>query len=107
MRKPATKPVRPRGRSRAKAPTTPDPIEIAMEAEALDAAADSPAQMLLIDHRRLVRWQIASEQGSVAVKLLTAAAALGGAVALAVLAWQASRADGIVLEPFTVPQALQ
>jgi len=107
MRKPATKPARPRRSARAKAPTTPDPIEIAMEAEASDVAADSPARLLLIDSRRLVRWQIASEQAGVAVKLLTAAAGLTGALGLAVLAWQASQADGIVLEPFTVPATLQ
>ena len=33
-------------------PTTPDPIEIAMEAEAQDTSADSPARVLLTVRRQ-------------------------------------------------------
>ena len=40
------------------APTTPDPIEIAMEAEAGDTAPDSPARRLLIRQERLIEEQI-------------------------------------------------
>ena len=56
-------PKTPASRGKASpAPTTPDPIEIAMEAEAEDTSADSPARRLLIDQGRLVRWQIAKER---------------------------------------------
>lgn len=96
-------------RRRAKveaAPTTPDPIEIAMEAEARDRRPDSPARTLLVNQNRLVRRQIASEDLSIALKLLTAAAGLAVAVALALMIWSASRADGLVIEAFSVPPAL-
>ena len=77
-----------------------------MEAEASDTRPDSPARGLLIDQRRLVRRQIASEDLSIALKLLTGAAGLAVAVALGLMIWSASRADGLVIEAFSVPPAL-
>ena len=84
-----------------------------MEAEAGDAASDSPARRLLLeqielirDDRRHRRRQIASEDLSIALKLLTAAAGLAVAVALGAMIWSASRADGLVIEAFSVPPAL-
>ena len=87
------------------APTTPDPIEIAMEAEAGDAAPDSPARRLLIDQGRLVRWQIASERAGVALRMLTGLVGLLVLVSLGVMAWRASRDDSIVVHVFSVPPA--
>ena len=95
------------------APTTPDPIEIAMEAEAGDRSADSPAQRVLLKHEKLIeadlkhrRWQIASERAGFAVKVLTSLAGVAAAAALGMMAWEASRANGVVVEPFTVPPEL-
>ncbi len=96
----------PRRRKAPPAPTTPDPIEIAMEAEAKDARPDSPARTLLVNQNRLVRRQIASEDFSIALKLLTAAAGLAVAVAMGLMIWSASRANGLVIEAFSVPPAL-
>lgn len=77
-----------------------------MDAEAGDTAPHSPARRLLIDQGRLVRWQIASERAGFALKVLTGAAGLAAAATLGVMAWQASQARGVVLEPFAVPAAL-
>src|SRR5689334_16425964 len=100
-------------RARRAAPTTPDPVEIAMEAEAHDLSPASPAQRVLLKHEQLIeadirhrRWQIASERVGFGLKLLTGAAGLAGALVLTVMAWQASRADGLVLKPFSVPPEL-
>ncbi len=95
------------------APTTPDPIEIAMEAETKDASPDSPARRVLRKQEMLIgadlklrSRQIASEDLSIALKLLTAAAGIAVAVALGLMIWSASRADGLVIEAFSVPPAL-
>ena len=45
---------------RERSPTTPDPIEIAMEAEAHDTSPDSPARRVLLKQEKLIGWQIAS-----------------------------------------------
>ena len=91
---------------RERPPTTPDPIEIAMEAEAAGVAPTGQASLLLADQRRLIGWQIASERAGFALKVLTGLAGLAAAAALGVMVWQAAHADGVVLEPFTVPPAL-
>ena len=88
------------------APTTADPIEIAMEAEAGDTASDSPARRLLVNQNRLVLWQIASERAAFALKALIGVAALAFAVLLGALVSQASQADGLVVEAFSVPPEL-
>ena len=82
------------------APTTPDPIEIAMAAEAGNTAADSPARRLLVDHGRLVRWQMANERAAFALRVLTGLAGVAVVVALTAIIWDASRASGAVIEPF-------
>ncbi|WP_411288926.1 hypothetical protein, partial [Phenylobacterium sp.] len=83
-------------------PTTPDPIEIAMEAEASGHAPRGVAHDLLSDQRRLIQadlkhrgWQIASERAGVALKVLTGLVAVAAAGALTVMALHASRADGV------------
>ena len=88
------------------APTTPDPIEIAMEAEAENLAPDSPARRVLVKHEKLIGWQIAGERAGFALKVLTGLAGLAMAVALGLMALQASRAEGVVIEPFSVPPEL-
>ena len=88
------------------APTTPDPIEIAMEAEASGEAPRGVAHRVLAKQEQLIGWQIASERAGFALKVLTGVAGVAVAGALAVMAWQASRADGVILDPFTVPPAL-
>ena len=101
-------PRKPASRRKAEpAPTTPDPIEIAMEAEASDTSPDSPARTLLVNQNRLVVWQIASERAGVALKVLTGLAGLAAAGVLAVLLWNAARSDDLVVEPFSVPATLQ
>ena len=95
------------------APTTPDPIEMAMEAEASGEVPEGVAHevlrkqsTLLSRQSTLTGWQIASERAGFALKVLTGVAGVAVAGALGVMAWQASRADGVILEPFTVPPAL-
>ena len=98
--------LRPSPRKAASAPTTPDPIEIAMEAEAGDTSPDSPARMLLVNQNRLVRWQIASERAGFALRMLTMLVGVVIAGLLGLLAWQASQAKGVVVEAFSVPPSL-
>ena len=87
------------------APTTPDPIEIAMEAEARDPSPDSPARTLLVNQNRLVIWQIASERAAFALRILTIAVGLTAVLGLALMAWSASRDESIVVQPFSAPPA--
>ena len=84
-----------------------------MEAEASGDAPEGVAHevlrkqsTLLSRQSTLTGWQIASERAGFALKVLTGLAGLTAATALAVMVWQASRADGVILEPFTVPPAL-
>ncbi len=95
-----------RRRKAAPAPTTPDPVELAMAAEARDAAPDSPARQVLVEHRRLIRAQIAQARRQ-AVRELAIMAFVGLIVFSAgLVVWNASRASGLVIQPFTVPPAL-
>lgn len=102
------------------APTTLDPIEIAMEAEVSDPSPDSPARRVLLGQEALIgeqialaqhdlrlrRWQIVGERASVALKVLTAMAGLAVAGAAALMIWTASRAEGLVVAAFSVPPDL-
>ena len=88
------------------APTTPDPIEIAMQAEASRKAPDSPARRVLLGHERLIRWQTANERAAFALRVLTAAAGLAVVAVLVVFVWSASQARGLVVEPFLTPPSL-
>ena len=99
-------PKRPRRRKASSAPTTPDPIEIAMEAEAYDTSPDSPARRLLIDQGHLVRWQVANERAAFVLRMLTATAGLVTAAVVAVFVWSASQAHGLVVDPFSTPPSL-
>jgi tetratricopeptide (TPR) repeat protein len=103
----------PRKSRRARTPTSRDPIDIAMEAEVGGPPLDGAAHTLLLSQNRLIgldmqhrRWQIAGERTGVVLKLLTAAAGLTAAAALGLVVWQASKASGLVIEPFSVPPDL-
>jgi tetratricopeptide (TPR) repeat protein len=87
-------------------PDSPEPVEIAMDLERHDPSPDSPARRLLVNQNRLVGMQIASERMGVALKMLTALAGLAAAAVLAVLVWEAARAEALVVTPFSVPPEL-
>ena len=90
----------------APSPTTPDPIEIAMEAEATGRAPRGAAERVLVQHERLIRWQVANERAAFALRVLTAAAGLAAAVVLVAFVWSASQAHGLVVDPFLTPPSL-
>ena len=109
----ARKPRAARGANRA-APTTPDAIEIAMEAEAGDLAADSPAQEVLRKHGLLldeqlkhVRLQAFSERMGAGLKLLGGLAALAVVGVLATMVWNASQDRSLVIQAFNAPPELE
>ncbi|WP_397418736.1 hypothetical protein [Phenylobacterium sp.] len=96
-------------RRRAKAepaPTTPDPIEIAMEAAASGAVPEGVAHEVLRKQSALIGWQIASERAGFALKVLTGAAGLAAAAMLGVMAWNASQDDSLVIDPVSAPEDL-
>ncbi|NEX94968.1 hypothetical protein [Caulobacter sp. 17J65-9] len=91
-------------------PTTLDPIELALEAEAAGLPADDPARLVLVRHARLLERQITSEATRIAseritlgLKALAGVAALVVAGLLGMLVWDASNERGLVIEPFSVP----
>src|SRR5690348_12467339 len=91
-------------RRRASAPTTPDPIEIAMEAVASGRAdPGSPAHRVLLRHEQLIGWQIMKERAGFALRCLTGLVGIIVAVGLGSLVWSASQERGLVIEPFSVP----
>lgn len=93
-----------RSRRRDRAPTTPDPIEIAMEAEACgDGDQDSPARRVLLKHEQLLGWQIMKERAGFGLRVLTGVVGVVAAVLIGSLIWEASQERGLVIEPFSVP----
>ena len=92
-----------RRKARLRAPTTPDPVDIAMAAEASGRPAQGAAHELLIEQRRLIRWQIASERFGVALKALTIFVGLGIAAILGGMAWSAAHDQGVVVRAFSTP----
>ena len=102
-----------RRRRRTKSPTTPDPIEIAMEAVANGAAPRGIAHEVLAKQSRLLDEQIAlSRQERLRNRMRTAREAVfaaAAALAVGAVAWvlvDASRASGIVIQPFDTTPAL-
>ena len=114
------KPIGRSRRARPAAPTTPDPIEIAMEAEASGKAPTGEASALLRRQAVLIDEQIALSREqiglarnerfrnrirsirdlAIAVLVVALVLAAGGVV------WSASRTGGLVIQPFTVPPQL-
>ncbi len=82
------------------APTTNDPVELAME-----AVADTPdvARSLLAKQERLIDAELLQRRGLLAAFALAAIVVLGGAGGML---WSASRADGLVIDAFSVPADL-
>ena len=94
-----------RRKARPHAPTTPDPVDIAMEAEASGWPPASAAHNLLVEQRRLIRWQIASERFGVVLKALTILVGLGIAAILGGMAWTAAHDQGVMVRAFSTPPA--
>ncbi len=90
-------------RPATRTPTTPDPVEMAMEAEASGEAPDGIAHRVLERQERLLRWEAADKRAGLVLKVLTGAAGLAVAAALAAMAWDASRSSGLIVEAFSVP----
>lgn len=99
-------PKRPR-RTATRAPTTPDPVELAMEAAADGGAPSEPVRALLENQNRLIGWQIATERAAFALKLLTACVGIVAAVVVATLLISASQYRGLTVQPFSVPPELE
>ena len=95
---------RPRRAKRAPAPTTPDPIEIAMEAEASGVAAFGEASLLLADQRRLIRAELMQRRALLAAFVLGALIVAG---VFGAMVWNATQADGLTIEAFESPPDLQ
>ena len=77
-----------------------------MEAEATGVAPVGVAAKLLAKQEQLVGWLIASERAGFVLKVLTGVAGAAVAGILTLMAWQASRADGLLIKPFSVPPEL-
>ncbi len=88
------------------APTTPDPIEIAMEAEAARRPPGGIAAEFLAEQKRLARWQIANERAAFTLRVLTGIVGLAAAIVLGAMVWTASRSATLVVDPFSVPPEL-
>ncbi len=88
------------------APNTPDPIEIAMEAEASGRAPAGVAARVLAKQEQLLGWQIARERAQLGVALVAALAGLAVLAAASAMVWRAAHADGVVVRPFTTPTDL-
>jgi tetratricopeptide (TPR) repeat protein len=95
-------------------PTTPDAIEIAMEAEAAGAApAGFAAQVLegqvglIAEQRKLIGWQVNSERASYGLKVLTGVVGVVAFVIVGLLLYSASQYRGLTVQPFSVPPELE
>jgi tetratricopeptide (TPR) repeat protein len=97
---------RPRRARRDRAPTTPDPIEMAMEAEADGAPPSGVAVRVLQKQEQLIGWEIADRRASFALKAAAGVVAAALALGLGFAAWNASQASGTVIEPFDSAPAL-
>jgi tetratricopeptide (TPR) repeat protein len=107
---------KPTGRSRRPrpaAPTTPDPVEIAMEAEASGKAPTGEASALLRRQAVLIDEQIGlarNERFRNRIRsirdIAIAAMVVALVVAVGAVVWSASRTTGLVIQPFSVPPEL-
>jgi tetratricopeptide (TPR) repeat protein len=88
------------------APTTPDPIEIAMEAEASGVSPQGVAHRVLARQEQLLGWQVANERAALALRLVTGLAGLAALAVVAWFVWSASQARGLVVDAFATPPSL-
>jgi tetratricopeptide (TPR) repeat protein len=102
-----------RRRSKPNPPTTPDPVEIAMEIEASGKTPTGEASALLRRHSALIDEQIGlarNERFRNRIRsvrdIAIAAMVVALVVAVGAVVWSASRASGLVIQPFTVPPEL-
>jgi tetratricopeptide (TPR) repeat protein len=102
-----------RRRSKPNPPTTPDPVEIAMEIQASGKAPTGEAAALLRRQAILIDEQIGlarNERFRNRIRsirdIAIAAMVVALVVALGAVVWSASRTTGLVIQPFTVPPAL-
>lgn len=104
---------KPRMRRRASGPphpTSPDPVEIAMQTSAAQGAAGDVARDLLERQSRLIDadlvyrgWQITTERVTAALRALITLAVLALLILLLLMVWSASQSRNVVIEPFDVP----
>jgi tetratricopeptide (TPR) repeat protein len=86
-----------------KAPTTPDAVEIAMEAEASGRAPTGEASALLRRHSALIDKQIVLANNQIFRNRILVGVVVALIVAVGALVWSASRTTGLVIQPFSVP----
>ncbi|MFY7853985.1 MAG: hypothetical protein ACOVQ6_19665, partial [Brevundimonas sp.] len=102
-----------RRRSKPNPPTTPDPVEIAMEIEASGKTATGVASAVVRRDSDLFDEQIGlarNERFRNRIRsvrdIAIAAMVVALVVAVGAVVWSASRASGLVIQPFTVPPEL-
>ncbi|RYF93173.1 MAG: hypothetical protein EON95_09840 [Caulobacteraceae bacterium] len=102
-----------RPRRGAAPPTTPDAIEIAMEAEATGVEPQGLARTVLAGQvglieaqTRVLRLQAFNERAAGALKVLTGLAGVSVAVVLGLMAWTASQDRTVVFDAFSTPPDL-
>jgi tetratricopeptide (TPR) repeat protein len=109
-----------KGRQRPAAPTTPDPVEIAMEIAASGKSPGTAALEVLETNAALMREQIALSREQIGLArnerfrnrirsirdIAIAAVVVALLVAVGTVVWSASRTNGLVIQPFTVPPEL-
>ena len=106
MTRTAANTPRRRGAKPDPAPTTPDPVEMAMVAEASGRTPTGIAAEFLVEQKRLTRWQVANERAAFALRMLTGLAGLVAAMVLAAMVWTASQSRSMVINAFSAPPEL-
>jgi len=84
-------------------PTSPDPVELAMEADARGTPLDGTARTLLLRQTRLIEMQIQQIQLR---RLLGAGLALLLVLGMVAVTWNAARDRSLVIEAFSTPPDL-
>ena len=93
-------------RNRPAAPTTPDPVEIAMEIEASGMAPTGEASALLRRHAALIDKQIVLANNQIFRNRILVGVVVALLLTVGTVVWSASRTSGLVIQPFSVPPEL-
>jgi tetratricopeptide (TPR) repeat protein len=93
-------------RQRPAAPTTPDPVEIAMEIAASGKTPADAAMAVLHADAALLRYQSVLVRNQIFRNRVIMAVVLALIVAVGAVVWSASRTTGLVIQPFSVPPEL-